>query len=86
MKLTTSGIILWAVLAILIGIMVGKYKDNLTQSNISHSRNPVQWGYVYTADTFRFIKGKVDHDRWLKILNSTNIQHHQKAEIKWQED
>ena len=69
MKLTTSEIILWAVLAILIGIMLGKNDDNSTQSNIAHTRNSVQQGYVYTADTLRSIKGKVDRDRWFKILN-----------------
>ena len=35
MKLTTSAIILWAVLAILIEIMLGKNEDNSTQSNIT---------------------------------------------------
>ena len=69
MKLTTSGIILWVVLAILIEIMLGKNEDNSTQSNITHTGNSVQQGYVYTADTLRFIKGKVDHDRRFKILN-----------------
>ena len=69
MKLTTSGIILWAVLAILIEIMLRKNEDNSTQSNITHTGDSVQQGYVYTADTLRSIKGKVDHDKWFKILN-----------------
>ena len=69
MKLTTSGIILWAALAILIEIMLGKNEDNSTQCNITHTRNSVQQGYVYTVDTLRSIKGKVDHDRRFKILN-----------------
>ena len=86
MKLTTSGIILWAVLAILIGIMLGKNEDNSTQFNIAHTGNSVQQVYVYTADTLRYIKGKVDHDRWFKNTKSTNMQHHQKAETKSQED
>ena len=49
--------------------MLGKNEDNSTQSNITHTGNSVQQGYVYTVDTLRFIKGKVDHDRWFKILN-----------------
>ena len=69
MKLTTFGITLWAVLAILIEIVLGRNEDNSTQSNITHTRNSVQQGYVYTADTLRSIKGKVDHDRPFKILN-----------------
>ena len=86
MKLTTSGIILWVVLAILIEIMLGKNEDNSTQSNITHTGNSVQQHYVYTADTLRFIKGKVDHDRKVQNTKSTNMQHHQKAETKLQED
>ena len=56
-------------LAILIGIMLEKNEDNSTQSNIAHTGNSVQQGYVYTADTLRSIKGQVDHDRQFKILN-----------------
>ena len=46
-----------------------KNEDNSAQSNIAHTGNSVQQGYVNTADTLRSIKGKVDHDRWFKILN-----------------
>ena len=49
--------------------MLGKNEDNSTQSNITHTANSVQQGYVYTADTLRSIKGKVDHDRQFKIIN-----------------
>ena len=31
--------------------MLGKNKDNLTQSNISHTSNPMQQGYVYCGYT-----------------------------------